>query len=216
MPNSVATLNVTFDQAGYKVLQTFGTSDVYMSLYSSDGSTLLASNDDDGYEMNAWIYQYFSASTVYVIKIRSYSQNKSAITKLTITPSHNFIDKSYTSLSSYNSIWHIANTNNYYLTAYGEQYYSEMLTFTPTSTGTYTIALTSEFDNYLYVIDPRTTSPIAQNEDYNDDSDGTNAKITKTLISGVRYYIVFSEFNPASAMDNLDEYDNCYVHIYLK
>ena len=91
-----------------------------------------------------------------------------------------------------------------------------MLTFTPTRTGTYTITLTSEFDNYLYVIDPRSANTIAQNEDYNNDSDGTNAKVTKTLISGMRYYIVFSEFNPASAMDNLDEYDNCYVHIYLK
>lgn len=215
LPNSSATLNIAFENSGYKVLQTFGASDIYMSLYSSDGTTLLASNDDDGYGLNAWIYYYFNSPATYIIKIRSYNQNNSAKTKLSITPAHNFVNTSNSSLASYDCIWHISNTTNYYLTAYGEQYYSAILTFTPTQTGKYTINLTSEFDNYLYVIDPRSYDPISPNADYNNDSSGTNASLTKSLSAGIKYYIVFSQFNPSHAMDNLDEYDNCYVHIYL-
>lgn len=215
LPNSETTLNVSFENSGYNVLQTFGSSDVYMSLYSADGSTLLASDDDSGYATNAWIYQYLNASTTYVIKIRSYNSNYSSKTKLTITPAHNFLSTLESALDSYDSIWNISNTTNYTLLAYGEQYYSEMLTFTPNKTGTYTISLTSEFDNYLYVIDPQSSLEITKNIDYNDDSDGTNASLTKSLTVGVTYFIVFSQYNPSDAMENLDEYDNCYIHIYL-
>ncbi len=215
LPNSITTLNIKFERSGYNVLQTFGTSDVCMYLYSSDGKTMLAYNDDNGYRLNAWIYSYFNSSNSYQIKIRSLNQEKAAITKLAITPAHNFKNNSDTSLASYDNIWHIHDTTNYYLTSYGEQYYSEMLTFTPKESGTYTIDLTSQFDNYLYIIDPRSPTPLILDKDYNDDSNGRNASLTKSLTANVKYYIVFSQFNPSLAMENLDEYDNCYVHIHL-
>lgn len=215
LPNSYATLKITFNTAGFKIIQTFGESDVYMSLYSSDETTLIASNDDDGYGLNAWIYQYLNSSTTYVIKLHSYNKNNSIKTKLSVTPAHNFKDTLETSLSSYECILNITNTTNYYLTAYCEQYYSEIITFTPTKSGNYTIDLTSQFDNYLHVINPESSNLLITNEDCNDDSNGTNASLAKSLNADIKYYIVFGPYNPSLEMKNVNDYNKCSIHIYL-
>lgn len=215
LPDSIATLNLNFSTSGYKMIQTFGKTDVYMYLYSSDGTTLIASDDDSGYGTNALIYKYLNSSTKYILKIKCYNKNNSGKTKLSIIRTHNFKNSDISSLFTYEDIWNVNNTTNYSLLAYGERYYFEAITFSPPQSGNYTISLESEFDNFLYVIDPRSTDEIIEDSDYNDDCNDTNAQLTKTLTAGIRYLIVFSQYNPVIEMKNFDEYDNCYIRISL-
>jgi hypothetical protein len=55
-------------------LQTFGTTDTYMYLYSTDGTTLIASNDDGGTAPNnALINWTCAASGTYYIRVRGFN-----------------------------------------------------------------------------------------------------------------------------------------------
>ena len=88
-----------------------------------------------------------------------------------------------------------------------------MVTYTPPSSGTYTISLESEFDNYLYVIDPRSSELIKLEIDYNDDFNGSNASITRNLEAGIPYLIITCQYNPSSAFENLDKGDDLILRI---
>ena len=70
------------------------------------------------------------------------------------------------------------------------------------------------FDNYLYVIDPRSSEKIVSNVDYNDDGGGNGqAKITRTLEKNVPYLIIYSQWNLSAPFTNLDEGDDLRVKI---
>lgn len=189
---------VTFATAGSKTIQTFGEYDTKLELYSASG-TLLASNDDSGYSLNALIRYYTSANTTYVIRVKFYSSSKFGETQLAITPAYGALSSDVTILSSYEDIYSI-NTTTYTWTSFAEQNYTRMVRFIPSSNGTYTFELSSTFDNYIYVIDPRYARVQVVNVDYNDDGgSGLNAKLSKYLFSGVPYLVIYSAYNPGNA-----------------
>jgi len=94
--------------------------------------------------------------------------------------------------------------------------YCQVDTFTPTTSGSYTLEIQAAcFDAFIYVIDPRSSDYVVSGLDYDDDSgDGTNAKLTKTLTAGVRYYIIYSQYNINTNFVNTDEGDDCYLVIH--
>ena len=116
-------------------------------------------------------------------------------------------------ITDYESIFNI-NYDNYTLHAYAQNYYSQVVTLTPQTSGTFKIELESVFDNYLYVIDPTTSSANVNDIDYNDDGAGDyNALITRDLVAGRRYFIVYCQYNCSTSFTNLDEGDDLILKI---
>lgn len=73
--------------------------------------------------------------------------------------------------------------------------YSRMVTWKAPESGTYQFDLTSQFDNFLYMIDPSSSTLLKKDVDYNDDSDGTDARLTKTVTQGKTYAFICSPYN---------------------
>ncbi len=113
----------------------------------------------------------------------------------------------------YEDIYNINTYTGFTWYDYGTQYYTHLVTYTPPSSGSYTISLESEFDNYLYVFDPRSSELMKPGIDYNDDSNGYNASITRNLEAGVPYLIITCQYDPSSAFENLDEGDDLILRI---
>lgn len=76
---------ITFKAGGYKLFQTFGEKDTKLYLYNTNG-TLLASDDDSGYEMNALKSYNVTANTEYILKVQFYNSNTVGNIKLGILP----------------------------------------------------------------------------------------------------------------------------------
>ena len=71
--------------------------------------------------------------------------------------------------------------------------------------GNYVFNLDSTFDNYLYVIDPRSSEILVNNVDCNDDGgSGFNAKLTVNLETGVDYLIICAKYNPGASLNSAD------------
>ena len=209
------TFDVTFDHSGNKLFQTFGNKDTKMYLYYSDGITQVCNpSDDEGYGQNSYIYHYLQANTTYKLRVCFYNQYLSGMTKLSVMSVGGFKNNEDESMNSYECIWHIHNWQNYTFNSYVSQYNSMVVTFTPPVSGNYTISLDSEFDNYLYVIDPSSNNLLSFNVDYNDDSNGsTNASLTKNLETNKTYLIVFCQYNPSHIFSNLDSGDDIILRI---
>ena len=86
-----------------------------------------------------------------------------------------------------------------------------VITWTPPESGNYSITLTSEFDNYLYVIDPRSAELNVRNVHENDDSGSTNAKLEGYYEKDMTYFVVYSQYNPSRDFANLDSGDDITV-----
>ena len=115
-------------------------------------------------------------------------------------------------ITNFESIFNV--NNNYILHAYAQQYYSQVITFTPKNDGLFKIELESEFDNFLYLIDPTSSFSNQVNIDYNDDYNGTtNATIHRELSSTITYLIVYCHFNPGAGYENLDSGDDVFLKI---
>lgn len=200
---SYCNFTTTFPYGGYKILQTFGTKDAEILLYSADG-TLLASNDDSGYNLNAFIRYNFSANTTYVIRVKMHSTTAYGETKLGITPANAIKSTNSTSLSTYEDISGITNSTNFALNTYAAPNCTRVVTFTPPSSGDYTFTIESDIDTYMYVIDPRSSELLILGTDYDDDSgEAANPLLTKTLSSGIKYLIVYSAWNPSSLQETV-------------
>lgn len=208
-------ITVTFDTAGSKIIQTFGALDTVIELYSSNGTLLkgISDTDDNGYGRNAFLRYHTSANTTYKIRVRFYSSNTNGTTKLAIAPAYMVKNSAADSITTYDDIYNINTYTGFTLYDYGTQYYTHMVTYTPPSSGSYTISLESEFDNYLYVFDPRSSELMKPGIDYNDDSNGHNASITRDLEAGVPYLIITCQYDPSSAFENLDEGDDLILRI---
>lgn len=206
---------VTFDTAGSKIIQTFGMKDTVIEIYSESGTLLVDRNttDDQGYRLNAFIRYYTNANTTYRIRVKLLSSSEYGTTKLAIAPAYMVWNGGLNSITTYNDIYSITSSTNYTLYDYGTRYYTHMVTYTPPSSGAYTISLESEFDNFLYVIDPRSYELIRSGIDYNDDSNGLNASITRNLEAGVPYLIITCQYDPSLAFENLDKGDDLILRI---
>ncbi len=207
-----ADYTITFLTAGTKLVQTFGALDTELELYDSNG-TLIDSSDDDGYNTNALLSFYTSANSTYKIRVKFHRATTVGWVRLGITPAFAVKENDVDSMTKYKDILNLSGTN-WTWTSYAQNNYTRVITFSPTVTGTYKIELTSIFDNYLYVIDPRSSNLIVSNIDYNDDSNGLNAAITRTLIENVPYLIIYSQWNLSASFTNLDEGDDIVVKMY--
>ncbi|MBQ8625412.1 MAG: hypothetical protein IJ419_04475 [Agathobacter sp.] len=197
-PGSYYDLHVTFGTTGSKLIQTFGTMDTIIELYSSSGTLLISSSqtDDEGYQANAFLRYYTKADSQYIIRVRFYNPNLSGSTKLSITPATGARISGANTIECYDDIKTVKNYSGYTWTTYSELNYTRVLTFTAPTSGEYTFEITSEFDTYLYVIDPRSSSSLIRYTDYDDDSgEGLNAKLTRTLDAGVPYLVIYSGYN---------------------
>lgn len=196
--NGYEEIAVTFNTSGSKTIQTFGEYDTKIELYSANG-TLLASDDDSGYSLNALIRYYTSANTTYIIRIKLYSSSRFGETQLAITPAYGALSSDSSVLSKYEDIYSIS-TTTFTWNSFAEQYYTRMVRFIPSSSSTYTFELDSTFDNYIYVIDPRYARIQVKNIDYNDDGgSGLNAKLSKNLKEDVPYLVIYSAYNPGNS-----------------
>ena len=209
------TFDIKFNHAGNKLFQTFGDKDTKMYLYYSDGITPVCNpSDDEGYGLNSYIYKYLQANTTYKLVVNFYNSNLSGMTKVSFMSVGGFKNLEDDSMSEYECIWHIHNWQNYTFNTYVSQYNSMVVTFTPPVSGNYTISLESEFDNYLYVINPTSYNALVQNVDYNDDSNNsTNAALTKYFDTNITYLIVFCQYNPTYIFSNLDSGDDIILRI---
>jgi len=184
---------VTFATAGYKIIQTFGTLDTVVELYSSTGA-ILARSDTGGYSTNGFVRYYVQANTKYKIKVkfaRSTTYGKTKLTVLAATMSYN---SSASSIKSYSDILNISYAQ-YTITTTLQKNYVKVFTYTPTVSGNYTFEIKGDIDTYMYIIDPRNSNAITSG-DYDDDSgEGMNPKITKYLTANVPYLIIYSSYN---------------------
>ncbi len=197
-PGQYMNYKVTFASTSRRIVQTFGKEDTYVYIYDSTG-TLVASNDDGGYNSNAFLNYYFQKDQQYTIRVKFYSADETGEFKLSITPATTMKNSSSASLSSYESIYSISNSNSGSLTVSLYPHNTTILTFTPSVTGNYTFTINSSLDTYIYVIDPRSAEPVIRNGDFNDDDgEGQNPLLTKRLEAGVPYYIIVSTYNPST------------------
>jgi len=203
--------HISFDNSGDKLIQTFGGIDTKMWLYEEDGKTLIANDDDSGYKLNSFINKNLESNKTYVLKIKLYSSTASGKTKLSITPIKGFKNNEDNSLSKYENIYHINSVTNYSLKAYLCQYNSMVLTWTPTESGYYKIKLNSEFDNYLYVINPSSSDLIEYDINENDDSDDSNAEIYGNFNKDITYFIVLSQYDPSETFADYDSGDDINI-----
>jgi hypothetical protein len=125
------------------------------------------------------------------------------------------INQNATTIGKYEDIWHIYGWSNYTLNSYVTQYESMVVTWTPNSSGNYIISLESEFDNFLYIINPISSNELINNVDYNDDgaSNTTNASLTGYYNSNTTYLIIFCQFIPNHIFDNLGTGDDIVLRI---
>lgn len=159
--------NLSFNTSGYRNIQTFGYNDAYLTLQSSNGSSLV-SNDDGGYERNAFLQYYFSAGVSYRLVLRLYSSYSIGSVRVAITPS---------TYSSYDNINSLERTNSFFKTYYKKVEVNNaagqvsMFTLKPATSSSYTIETTKKdnyIDTYLILIDPRR----ADVDRYDDKPDG--------------------------------------------
>lgn len=201
-PGTEYTFNIKFDFSGTKLLQTFGNSDVVMSLYSADGTTLIESDDDDGYGKNALIYRYLYNDTNYILKLRMYGSSTGGLTRLCIAPIYGAQSSDATNMYQFENFVNIKDRPNYEWGSYLATKYSKMITWTVPEDGKYKLTLTSEFDNYLYVIDPTSPNDNVYDVNYNDDCDGRNAAIENNYVKGKTYAIFYCQYNPSNVLDS--------------
>lgn len=212
--------NVTFSSGGSKLIQTFGLTDTVIEFYSQNGTLLKSGSetDDKGYSRNAFLRYYVSANTTYKIRVKLYSSSSYGKTKLTITPAYSFRDSdkadSIEAFDDISSIPYWSGGNR--LHTYVPLNYCQVDSYTPNESGSFTFEVQAEyFDSYIYVIDPRNSNYVVSGIDYDDDSgEGSNAKLTKNLEAGVRYYIIYCQYDISKAFVNTDAGDDCYLVIH--
>ncbi len=212
-PDSAWYFTINFAQSGYKMIQTFSTADTRMWLYDSDRITIIDSDDDDGYDFNALIYKKLDANKDYVLKVDLYSRNSSNEVKLAIAPISGVQSSDAHNMEKYERIMNINTYHNFGWGSYLVLDHAKAVTWTPPVSGNYRISLTSEFDNYLYVIDPRKTSSLVLDVDYNDDYTGFNAQLSGYYEDDVTYFIIYSQYNPSRSFTDLDTGDDISLDI---
>lgn len=186
---------VTFATAGYKLIQTFGTRATTVELYSASGS-LLKSDDSSGYNSNSLIKYYCSAGTTYVIRVKYWGAATYGETKLAITPANGVLKSGVSDINTYESILEVS-AQTYSLASNAQKDYTKLLVYRPSSAGSYTFTIESDFDTYIYVIDPRSTELVASGTNYDDDSGANlNPLLTTTLDARISYLVIFSAYNP--------------------
>lgn len=203
-PEQYCEFAVTFATSGTKLIQTFGETDTILELYSSDG-TYITSNDDGGYSLNSLLSCTVTEGETYIIRLSFYAEEEATYgynsTKLAITPAKSLIASGKTAITKYEDIYNIAGTS-YEFSEYIDQDYTTVFRFTPSADGDYTFEIESDYDTYLYVIDPTSAEVIVIDVNYNDEGgDASNAMLTTSLLANRQYFVIVSDYNPSSIED---------------
>ena len=185
---------VTFQSGNVKIIQTTGIKDSYIYLYDSNDN-LLSSNDDSGYNTNAFIRRFCSSNVTYKIRVKFFSNNEYGEIKLLITSSNGVVNDPLNTLNSYNNIYNFT-SNNFTYNASSSEGYVKLVTFTPTERAKYIIQTEGNIDTYMYILDPRSSYLTSTLLDWfdDDDGDGNNAKIEVELTNDIPYLIVYSRY----------------------
>lgn len=181
-------------QTGTYQIQTSGDGDMKLGLYASNGTTLLASDDDSGIGLNARIGYVLNANTDYYIKAYTYSTSvlvdEYGLSVALMVGSE--LGDEYENDNTPNSAKAIilGETQSHSIHIDGD---IDWVTFTPTVSAEYTIqtvgsGLNCDTQLYLY-----TSLANAQSGNYLqwDDDSGSdrNALISRILTAGTKYYI---------------------------
>ena len=194
--------NISFVCGGMNIIQTFGRKDAVMTLYDANGNEI-ARSDDDGQGFNSLISYSFASGAQYKIVIRFYSSSTYGKVKLAITPAYQETEsvriEDYEDISLYQTATSIG------LMPTLDLYNTKVFVFKPLSSGEYTFEIISSFDTYIYVIDPRSTDQLVEDEDYNDDSeDSMDARLTIYLEANVQYFVIYSDYEPNDMFESYD------------
>ena len=202
---------MTFDTSGYKVFQTFGNLDTKIEIFNAQGTSLTnGSGDDNGYSTNSMVRYYCTAGTTYKVRVSFFSSSRAGEFMFAVTPANGVLNSGSSTLSSYEDIWAVTGYTGYTFNTWTVLNQTKFLTFTAPSSGEYTFEITSEYDTYIYVIDPRSFSMWKDDRDFNDDDgEGLNPKIVRELETGVPYLVVYSSYN----IQNSSAIGNISVHI---
>ena len=207
---------VTFQDAGVKLIQTFGLLDTYMFIFNGSGQ-LLVIDDDSGYGDNAAYWLTANANETYRIRIRcAYSSDRGA-TRFSITPAERVRGSGVDNCTKYEDIYAITNTTNMTFTSYAQRLRTAAITFTPPTTGVYKVEVESVFAPYFYVIDPTTNRPLDKGTGNMGNTESMYAAldiITSKLKAGIPYLIIYSQLNIGGYFINYDEGDDMIIKMY--
>ena len=173
-----------------------------MYLYDSEYN-LITTDDDDGYNTNSLISAHFTANTPYILRVEFFSFNSIGDIKVGITPARGAIKAGISAITKYEDIYNIKSTA-FNWGSWLDKGYTKVITFTPPSDGKYSFNIVSNYDTYLYVIDPRSNQPITSNN-YNDDGgENLNPYLSIDLDDSVTYFVIYSFLNPNGINSNID------------
>ncbi len=189
------------------ILQTFGDKGTTLQVYNNYGG-LEESDSGSGYTSNAFIAHQFIMDEIYYVKLFFANSSHFGYVRFGATSALGMPAASTGGIQDYYDIRCIEDVPESF-SGYTEQYYNQVLLFVPPTNGNYTISLTSDFDNYLYVIDPFLSTTIESGVHYNDDSNGLNASITTYFYSATEYFIILSAYNPQT----VESFQNITVNI---
>jgi hypothetical protein len=170
-------------QSGNRLIQTFSTQSTKITVFDTDKKTILSTSGSGGCYNNAFLNYNFESGKVYYIRINLFPLRSVGDIKLAIMPT-------VATYLNYNSIPHISGENVSYNAMLSRQGVS-IITFTPSTIGTYTFTTSGTSDNVLYL-----ANPLSGTEEilFNDDGAGNlQATITKdNLNTTTRYFIIIS------------------------
>ena len=202
-PGEEVSYSITFAKSGTQIFQTFGQKDTYIKLYDNRGY-LVASDDNSGYENNAFIKRNVDANTTYRVVVSLKNSYDTGYVKTSVTPFYN----GYSWMNDYDSLGNSSNIgSNYSIGLNLNLNCSTIRTITVNTSGNYRFDLkytNAKIDTYIHVINPNSPSALTNN-DYNDDGGEDNqAQLTKYLTAGVKYYVICSAYYISTASGSVN------------
>ena len=164
--------------AGTYTIQTHGSTDMLMDLYTNNKAELIESDDDDGDGNNSLISRSLSANTWYYVEVRGYggaTGSYSIDVKTAIPQEVTLIVDAPATNASISA----ANENDWYK-------------FQTSAAGTYTMQTYGSTDMYMYLYQSDKTTLIEEDDD---DGEGYNPLIARSLSAYTWYYVKVKGYN---------------------
>lgn len=200
----VKVYKIYFAHGGRKLIQTFSNSILALVSFKMINATTgeIITSNSTGFHTNAFMHQFFEPGNYY-LQFANFSTVKFVITQTTNDYYSAIGNTNKVQWQSYSTIkplrMDLARYHNFEM----RHYQNIVATFTPTTTRSYSFTLSSSFDSYLYVLDPRKTSSMTYGQEYDDDSAGNlNAKLVTTLNANITYLVIVAQYNPSDAFPN--------------
>jgi len=157
-------------------LQTSGSTDTFMELYSTDGVTLLAENDDEGEGYNAYIEWRCPQSDIYYIKVRHFRLDGVG---------------SYAIIASGDLEYDLLELNEHYEREIYPARDVDYYIFSATSGVTYLIETSGSTDTYMELFIPDGTTIIESDDDSGDEA---NAQLEWSCTQTGNYFFMIRHY----------------------